>query len=141
MELSDFIREWESPTPYIVAHTSGSTGVPKEIHLPKKDMEGSARMTAGFFGLDSTSHIHLPLSLDYIAGKMMVVRSLVSGCRFSLEQPTSAPLADDTFQCERLSLVAIVPMQIEGLLKSPHLSKIDNVIVGGARCRNPRKIG
>lgn len=132
MELSDFMNEWESPSPYIVAHTSGSTGTPKEIHLLKKDMEESARMTVGFFGLDEMSHIHLPLSLDYIAGKMMVVRSLVSGCRISLEKPTSVPLADSAFQCDRLSLVAIVPMQIEGLMKSPHLSKIDNVIIGGA---------
>lgn len=132
MELSAFLEEWRSETPYIVAHTSGSTGKPKEIHLLKTDMEESARMTADFFRLDAASHLHLPLSLDYIAGKMMVVRSIISGCRLSVELPTSTPLADAGFQCDRLSLVAIVPMQIEGLMKSPHLSKIDNVIVGGA---------
>lgn len=132
MELSAFLEEWRSETPYIVAHTSGSTGKSKEIHLLKTDMEESARMTADFFRLDAASHLHLPLSLDYIAGKMMVVRSIISGCRLSVEMPTSTPLADAGFRCGRLSLVAIVPMQIEGLMKSPHLSKIDNIIVGGA---------
>ncbi len=132
MELSDFLKEWNSSVPYISAHTSGSTGSPKEIRLLKVDMTESARMTVKFFGLDKASHIHLPLSLDYIAGKMMVVRSIVSGCTLTCETPSSKPLADSAFQCDRLSLVAIVPMQIEGLMKSPCLDKIENVIVGGA---------
>lgn len=132
MELDDFLREWHNATPYIVAHTSGSTGLPKEIHLMKADMVESARMTVDFFNINSSSHLHLPLSLDYIAGKMMVVRSLISKSRFTYEVPSSHPLGDVSLRCDRLSLVAIVPMQIDGLMASPHLARIENVIVGGA---------
>lgn len=132
MELDDFLRDWHDDKPYIVAHTSGSTGSPKEIHLLKADMVASAKMTVDFFGIDTSSHLHLPLSLDYIAGKMMAVRSWVSNCRLTCETPSSHPLADASLQCDKLSLVAIVPMQIEGLMASPHLSKVENVIVGGA---------
>lgn len=92
----------------------------------------SARMTVDFFKIGSNDHLHLPLAVDYIAGKMMVVRSIISGCKLTYEQPTSRPLANQDKACDRISLVAIVPMQIEGLMRSPLLTMIDNVIVGGA---------
>ena len=66
--IADFINEWESDRNYIVAHTSGSTGEPKEIHLLKSDMRVSAKATNKRFKLDKRSTIGAPLSIDYIAG-------------------------------------------------------------------------
>lgn len=128
--LKHFLDEWESDTPHIRAHTSGSTGTPKEILLPRSDMEASARATCRRFGIDKDSMLWLPLSINYIAGKMMVVRSIISGARLILESPSRHVLT--TSPADRVTLMAIVPSQVDSLLASPHAGMVDNVIVGGA---------
>lgn len=131
MTLDDFYRQWTDSSPFIEAHTSGSTGEPKVIRLLKSDMELSARATCDRFGINSASVLASPLSPDYIAGKMMAVRQVVSGARF-VELPQSrAPLRD--YSGEAIDLLAIVPAQIPDLLDG--LSRgvdIKNVIIGGA---------
>lgn len=126
--VADFLREWHDERPYIVAHTSGSTGRPKEIRLLKSDMLASARATNGFFGISAASTLALPLSVDYIAGKMMAVRAQAAGCRL-LELPVSNRICIG----ERADLLAIVPSQLPGLLSDPDIAaKVGNVIIGGA---------
>lgn len=129
-EAEAFLREWENPKPYITAHTSGSTGAPKEIRLLKADMLASARATVARFGLTASSRLHLPLSPGYIAGKMQIIRALTADCALTVEPPTAAPLAEG--DSRPITLVPIVPAQISGLLASPRLGLIENVIIGGA---------
>ena len=129
-EAESFIDEWTDLKPYIVAHTSGSTGKPKEIRLLKSDMRTSARATIKFFGLNSDSLLYLPLSTGYIAGKMQIVRALEAGCSLIVEKPSNHPL--DTPIDSRISLLPIVPSQIEALLSNPVREKIDSLIIGGA---------
>lgn len=74
--LKDFEAEFLAAGETITAHTSGSTGVPKNIELSKEDMRRSARTSNAFFGIDESSVLACPLAADYIAGKMMVVRAL-----------------------------------------------------------------
>ena len=122
------MREWQSESRYIVAHTSGSTGAPKEIRLLKDDMRVSARATNLRFGITQNSVLACPLSVDYIAGKMMVVRALEANCKF-IQLPVSNRLEID---CD-VDLLAIVPSQVESLLAIENASeKIKNVIIGGA---------
>lgn len=126
--IDDFIKRWRDGNDYIVAHTSGSTGRPKEIRLLKSDMVASAMATNNFFGIDSRSVIGLPLSVDYIAGKMAVVRSLLAGCRL-LEMPVSNELHIDS----HIDLLSVVPSQIDSLLTDPCVAdRLGAVIVGGA---------
>lgn len=56
-EVRTFIDEWLSDLPYVIAHTSGSTGEPKEIRLLKEDMQASAEATNRYFGINSSSHL------------------------------------------------------------------------------------
>ena len=127
-EINDFIREWESDCGYIVAHTSGSTGTPKEIRLPKSDMRVSAKATNSRFGITRRSVIAAPLSVDYIAGKMMCVRAIEAGCEL-LEMPVSNKVIID----RRIDLLAIVPSQLDSLLAQPDAPQlVKNIIVGGA---------
>ena len=127
-EINDFIREWESDCDYIVAHTSGSTGTPKEIRLPKSDMRVSAKATNSRFGITRRSVIAAPLSVDYIAGKMMCVRAIEAGCEL-LEMPVSNKVIID----RRIDLLAIVPSQLDSLLAQPDAPQlVKNIIVGGA---------
>lgn len=128
--LNQFMRDWESEASCIEAHTSGSTGKPKLISLPKSDMAASARATCHQFGIDASSLLWLPLSINYIAGKMMVVRSIISGAKLEIEQPSRRILARKPSTA--VTLMSIVPSQVDGLLESPHAHMVDNVIVGGA---------
>jgi len=129
----EFIRDFLDEKDFIVAHTSGSTGEPKEIHLLKSDMIASARLTNEFFSLNSESLFYLNLSPQYIAGKMMIVRALISEASIIEEQPSNTPLADYD-GTHRISLAAFVPSQIQYLLNNPEkLALIDAMIIGGGK--------
>ncbi len=133
-EYERFHAEWNDGKEWIEAHTSGSTGKPKRILLPKGDMVLSARATNSFFGINSASLLVVPLSANYIAGKMMMVRALEAGCRLWCEKASNRPLAAsmEMWGDGAIDLVAIVPSQIEGLMASEHFGRVRNVIVGGA---------
>lgn len=128
--LADFLAGWLSDSDFVMGYTSGSTGSPKPIRLSKRAMRASALRTNAFFGMGEGSSILLCLSPNYIAGKMMVVRSLVGKIDLWLEKPTSMPLVDGSFD-----LVSMVPMQIYSLRSSGEgerrLSGVRNLLVGG----------
>lgn len=138
--VASFTAEWLAEGPFITAHTSGSTGTPKEVRLPKADMRASARATNAFFGLGAGSVAALPLSVDYIAGKMMVVRALEGGYRL-VELPVSNDIVLPS-DIPVVDFMPIVPSQIASLLSKPHYSaRIRNLLIGGAApdtesCRN-----
>lgn len=130
-DARDFLSQWHAPTHYVVAHTSGSTGTPKEIRLLKSDMKASALATNRFFGITDKSTLCLPLSPDYIAGKMMLVRAAETGARIIVETPSRHPGASIPEGSE-IDLLAIVPAQIPGLLEQAPRLRFHNVIIGGA---------
>ena len=132
-ETALFIEDFLSDKPYVIAHTSGSTGVPKEIHLLKSDMRASANLTNEFFGLTNESVFYLNLSPNYIAGKMMIVRAIELGAKIIEEAPSNQPLAKYDSN-ERISLGAFVPSQIKYLINNPEkLVLFDNIIIGGGK--------
>lgn len=94
MTQYEFEKEWSADADYVVCHTSGSTGMPKEICLDKEMMRRSARRTNDFFGITSESRLHTCLDFNYIASKMMTVRADVAGCRLTSETPSNRPLQD-----------------------------------------------
>ncbi|MBP3668740.1 MAG: AMP-binding protein, partial [Bacteroides sp.] len=74
-ELQAFMDEWQNDSPTIKVHTSGSTGTPKAMQVEKKRMIASARRTCDFLKLQKDDTALLCMPLQYIAGKMMVIRS------------------------------------------------------------------
>lgn len=133
-EYERFCAKWTDGSECIEARTSGSTGAPKSILLPKSDMVLSARATNSFFGINSESLLVVPLSANYIAGKMMMVRAMEAGCRLWCERASNRPLATSMEGWDdcAIDLVAIVPSQMDGLIASEHFGRVRNVIVGGA---------
>lgn len=131
MTIDEFIAEWHNDLPYIVARTSGSTGAPKTIRLDKGLVEESARRTIDYFGLGKGARLHLCLSPDYIAGKMMIVRSLLADATLTSEAPSNQlTLAHDA---SPVDLLAVVPSQLAGLLDKPEVfDRIRAIIVGGS---------
>lgn len=132
MTFKDFLAEWQSDAPYITAHTSGSTGEPKEIRLDKRFVADSALRTNRFFGIDGTWRLHSPLSADYIAGKMMLVRALEAEAAFSWETPSNRPLAGMDPK-QPIDLLAVVPSQLQYLCDTDRsLPVIRHIIAGGS---------
>lgn len=134
MVLEDFLREWNSDDPYVRVTTSGSTGSPKEMLVRKDRMIESARMTCDFLRLSPSDTALLCLSVDYIAGKMMVVRSLHRHLRLTALPPSGHPLASLPDDC-RFDLAAMVPLQVANSLDIPderlRLFRIRHLIIGG----------
>ena len=93
-QLSEFISDWKSASPYLEVQTSGSTGTPKRIMVRKEQMVNSARLTCDYLGLRQGDKALLCMPLRYIAGKMMVVRSLVAGLDLVIREPSGHPMAD-----------------------------------------------
>ena len=134
MTLEEFLDEWNNDSERVLVHTSGSTGTPKPLWVEKRRMEASARITCDFLGLKEGDTALLCMPLDYIAGKMMVVRSLVRKLKLMVVEPTGHPLA--AHQLPRgLTFAAMVPMQVYNSLQVPEererLRQIRHLIIGG----------
>lgn len=134
MTPQQFLEEWLSAETHVKVRTSGSTGAPKEMLVEKLRMRASAGMTCSFLGLHAGDSALLCMPVDYIAGKMMMVRAETCGLRLTCVEPSGHPLAaisDDA----RFDLVAMVPMQVYNTLQTPHeraaLSRCRHLIIGG----------
>jgi len=131
MTLDAFLAEWHHPSPYIQVQTSGSTGKPKPMQVEKQRMLNSARITCDFLGLHPGDTALLCMSLDYIAGKMMVVRSLERGLHLVVREPSGHPLKD----VDAVDFAAMVPLQVYNTLQNPQeyerLRRIRHLIIGG----------
>ena len=138
MTVNDFLQEWNSPSETLLVHTSGSTGKPKPMWVEKQRMLNSAHITCDFLGLRPGDSALLCMSLDYIAGKMMVVRSIERKLRLFSVKPSGHPLSDESLakMVEMdFDFVAMVPMQVYNTLQVPQererLSRIKHLIIGG----------
>ena len=132
MTLNDFIADWHSPSPTLLVHTSGSTGKPKPMLVEKRRMEASARMTCRFLNLKEGDTALLCMPLQYIAGKMVVVRSLVCSLRLVEVEPCGHPLRGLK---EAPVFAAMVPMQVYNSMAVEEecalLRQIKHLIIGG----------
>jgi o-succinylbenzoate---CoA ligase len=115
---------------YIKTSTSGSTGPSKEISLEISHMKASAQATNAFFGLRQDTSALLALSLDTIAGKMMLLRALVGNYSLIACPPKLRPLEDTDHD---IDFVAMVPAQLRETLKHDvqKLKSIRVILIGG----------
>ena len=130
-EVTSFIKSWANDEKVIAIHTSGSTGNPKNIELAKEKMQISARKTLEYFKLEEGSSALLCLSLETIAGKMMLVRSLLGGLKLHVVTVSTNPIL--TLK-NPIDFVALVPMQLEAAIDTAFekLKSIKTILVGGA---------
>lgn len=124
----EFILEWFNINSFITVTTSGTTGVPKKIQIEKQAMVFSSLATAEFFDLKHGNRVLNCLSSNYIAGKMMLIRSIVLGFDMDFVEPTSNPLKDNL---NIYDFVAMVPLQAENSLNK--LINVRKLIIGGAK--------
>jgi len=128
-----FILDWISDDSIIEVMTSGSTGASKQIRIEKEKMVQSAVMTGKFFGLNPNDKALLCLPVEFIAGKMMVVRSFVLALNLILVEPTGNPIENIN---EKIDFAAMTPMQVSNILNTTvgaeNLNRIVKLIIGGA---------
>ncbi|KGL63969.1 AMP-binding protein [Polaribacter sp. Hel1_85] len=125
-EIYQFLEIWFSKDDFILVKTSGSTGVPKEIKLLKVQMVNSALATGKYFDLKENTSVLLCLPIEYIAGKMMLIRALTLGWCLDVVEVNSNPL--NGIQ-KKYDFSAMVPLQLENSIND--LYKIKKLIVGG----------
>ena len=137
MSLEEFLSEWNNDSPFVHVQTSGSTGVPKPMLAEKRRMQASARITNDFLGLREGDAALLCMSLDYIAGKMMVVRSIERGPKLITVEPSGHPLNHSQLAIDdcQIDFAAMVPLQVYNTLQVPEerkrLLQIRHLIIGG----------
>lgn len=131
--VAAFRQEWQSEAPEVEVSTSGSTGVPKRMRAEKARMRASAQATCQFLGLQRGDTALLCMSVQYIAGKMMIVRAEECGLLLTLTPPSGHPfrgLEERTFH-----FVAMTPMQVYDTLQVPAeseaLRRVRHLLIGG----------
>jgi O-succinylbenzoic acid--CoA ligase len=129
-EIFRFILDWMNDSPVIVQYSSGTTGRSKKLQLQKTAMMRSAEATCRFFNLTREQTALLCLPVEYIAGKMMVVRCLQAGLNLAIVEPKAAP---DISAVENIDFCAMVPLQVYNLRNNlGFLQRIRKLLVGGA---------
>ncbi|WP_407534690.1 AMP-binding protein [Elizabethkingia miricola] len=126
-KVENFLAEWYSDSETVEVQTSGSTGIPKKFPIEKSRMLNSAEMTCNFLNLKEGDTALLCLPVEYISGKMMVVRSLFRKLKLTAVEPKLDPLKNTD---ESFAFCAMTPLQVENSLDKIHL--IENLIIGGA---------
>ena len=126
-KVLDFIKEWFSDSKTVRIQSSGSTGMPKIFEIEKSKMLNSAGMTCDFLELKEGNLALICLPVEYISGKMMVVRSILRKLNLKIAQPSTNPLQNIN---DEIDFCAMTPLQVENSLDKLHLIK--NLIIGGA---------
>lgn len=135
-QVADFIASFQDSDAHIEVQTSGSTGIPKRMLVEKLRMLASARRTNDVLGLQPGDVAIVCLPVEYIAGKMMVVRALERNMRMEVVTPSSNPLKDfDERRLGAQTLLAITPHQLAEILADEHalqvIKRVSHIIIGG----------
>ena len=132
VSVGEFLTEWFNGNHLLKVHTSGSTGTPKELWVEKERMINSARLTVSFLGLKQGDSALLCMPLPYIAGKMVVARSIIAGLNLIPVKPCGRPLEHIA---EIPDFAAMIPMQVYNSLRNSSdrekLKQIKHLIIGG----------
>ncbi len=134
-QVFDFCQKWKDGVTHFEFMTSGSTGLPKSILIPREAMIASARLTGDWLHLHPNDVALLCLPVHYIAGAMVLVRALELELSLVLVEPNVNPLLGITpFS---IQLASFVPNQWHAMLKdkldlAAFFSNAKGVLLGGA---------
>src|SRR5690349_4001724 len=129
-----FIREWLTGKASFEIETSGSTGPPKKITITRSQMIASAMITQQATNLEPDYTALLCLSPQFIAGKMMIVRSLVIGMKILAVTP-AAKVLDKIPPSIQIDFAAFVPYQVYDIIRSDNANRLNQfkvILIGGA---------
>jgi O-succinylbenzoic acid--CoA ligase len=124
-----FLLNWLNDSDTIVQYSSGTTGKSKKLYLLKSSLIRSAENTCRYFNLRKRHTAALCLPVNYIAGKMMIVRCIVAGLNLILIEPAGKP---DFSGSDAIDFCAMVPLQVINVFNNPDKPPpIKKLIIGG----------
>ncbi len=128
-----FCHRWLKGEYNFILQTSGTTGTPKKISATRDQLRASAKLTADYLGLQKEYNALICLDTNYVAGIMMLVRSLESGMNMYVTDPAANPF-DKISSDTKIDFAALVPYQIQAILKSKKKNRFNDGIflIGGA---------
>src|SRR5690554_3979635 len=91
-------------------------------------MVNSALATGVFFDLHPKDKALCCLPVNFIAGKMMLVRAFVLGLEIDFAEPSAKPLLNND---KEYDFVAMTPMQVENSIEK--LQQIKKLLIGGSK--------
>lgn len=123
------IDDWRSDSKELLFHTSGSSGPPKPIHIPKSFVRASINKTAEVFDLIEGCSLYNPLPIEFVAGKMMWLRAFELKAKLYVAQPGATPEMPEA----KLHFAAFTPHQLIHLIedKVEQLHHIEKILLGG----------
>ena len=132
-EVVAAVRSWlaspREPAPLVI-ETSGSTGVPKRVLLSRRAVLASVAATTQRLGAEGRWVLALPAT--YVAGLMVVARSLVAGHE---PVPMEGSFAGAARESAGPVFASLVPTQLVRLLDDPAetaaLAVLHTVLLGG----------
>lgn len=127
-EVLSFVEEWKSDAKWFEVKTSGTTGKPKMIRIQKTHAIASAKATLNYFNIPEGGKAWLCMSPNSIAGKMMIVRSIIGHLDLYITEPSSTP----TLPAKEIDLGAMVPMQVKNFIQTENAKNVAALLVGGA---------
>lgn len=130
-EVNVFLKDWLNDSQQITLQTSGSTGEKKSILADKKHLVASARMTGAYFNFTENTQALVCLPMNFISGKMMVIRCL----EFNMSTLICAPEQPIDFPNHlEVDFAAMTPYQYEKALdENPQKTRaIKTILLGGA---------
>jgi O-succinylbenzoic acid--CoA ligase len=130
--LADWLAAPGEPEPLVV-ETSGSTGSPKRVVLPRAAVLASVLATERRLGAAGPWLLALPAS--YVAGVQVVCRSLVAGHEPVLVEEHASFAAATAALVHPTPFVSLVPTQLHRMLDDPEevaaLRRFHTVLLGG----------
>ena len=127
--LVDWFQNPESP---LLFKTSGSSGPPRDILHTRESVISSAKDSITCFGLNPGTRAALALPIDFVAGKLMLVRAIVGRWNLEIIEPSSRPACKNA-----LDFIALTPLQCASLL--PDFPVVSKVLLGGGVLRDSLK--
>lgn len=92
LEIALFYERYLSKGNTLEVKTSGSTSEPKVISVKKEYMKNSALKTIKYLNLHEKDSALICMPLDFIAGKMMLLRALIANLEIKAIKPCVNPL-------------------------------------------------
>jgi O-succinylbenzoic acid--CoA ligase len=135
-DIYNFLNEWVHKDTFEVK-TSGSTGKQKSISLSKNNMLNSAKLTIDHFELKPNNKALLCLPVKYIAGKMMIVRSIEARLKLICIEPGLYPI---NMLDEDIDFTAMIPTQVKNSITNKYsFNRVAKLLIGGGSVSNDLK--
>lgn len=129
IKILKFLYTWYNSESKIMINTSGTTNYKKKFYVKKVNMINSALMTINYFNLKKKQTTILCLSIDFIAAKMVLIRSILLQWKVLCIVPSSNPFKEIKNYNYSFDLVSMVPLQAYYSLS--FYKQINKLLIGG----------